>query len=293
MSSDPLDALAEELGVTDLFLFEPVAAGRLVNVEGHGRGKGWAGNIEVEPEAEPWLAEALERGMARMSFGFPTRAFGPYWASEATAVWTGEHLVVFGGEGTAALDDDRLRAAARRAGSVAAEIPVAKRLADDLEVAQASLAVATLAGGSLESVAKGLAEATAEALGCEFGAVFLFGPPQQVLVADRGWRPAATEDEMASALTPIARAAAAGLQVEQDLDRSPFGYRPLSFADGLVSRCSLGLGPDGSLGMITVAHAGDRPRGFTSLCQRIVVSIADTAEPVLEGALRERHPAAG
>lgn len=286
MSGDELAVLAEELGITDLFLFEPVAAGRLVNVDGHGRGRGWAGNIEVEPEAEPWLAEALERGMARISFGFPTRAFGPYWASEACAVWTGKHLVVFGGEGTAAIDDDRLRAAARGVSSVAAEIPVAKRLADDLEVAQASLAVATLAGGSLQSVAKGLAESAAEALGCEFGAVFLYGPPQRVLLADRGWRPAATEDEVASALTPIARAAAAGLQVEQDLDRSPFGYRPLSFADGLVSRCSLGLGPGGSLGMITVAHAGDRPRGFTSLCQRIMVSIADKADPVLEGAVR-------
>jgi hypothetical protein len=288
MSADELEALAAEVGAADLFLFEQVAPGRLVNVEGYGRGKGWAGNIEVQPEVEPWLAEAIDRGMARTAFGVPTRVFGPYWAAEASAAWTGEHLVVFGGPGTADLDDARLMAAGRRAGAVAAEIPVAKRLADDLEVAQASLAVATLAGGSLERVAEGIAGATAEALGCEFGAVVLFGPPLRVHVADRGWRPAASEDEVVSALTPIAHAAASGLQVEQDLDSSPLGLRPLSFADGLVSRCSLGFGTNGSLGMITVAHAGDRPRGFTSLCQRIMVSIGETAEPVLQGALRER-----
>src|SRR5205823_7088132 len=139
--------------------------------------------------------------------------FGPYWAREAAAVWTGEHLVVFGGEGMSHVDADALLSAARRAAAVAGETPVAKRLADDLEVAQAALAVATAPRHSVRDAAEAIAARTAEALGCEFGALLLFGPPPRVHMVDRGWRPAATDDEVATALTPVAYSSASALQV--------------------------------------------------------------------------------
>jgi hypothetical protein len=286
VGSKELQSLAEELGAQDLFLFQVVAPGRLVNVDGYGRGAGWAGNIEVQQETEPWLAAAMQEGLARLTRAFATRAFGPYWASEAAAVWTGEHLVVFGGKGIGDLDPADLLAAARRAAGVTAETPVAKRLADDLEVAQAALAVATVSGSSLREVAEAVAARTAEALGCEFGAVFLFGSPPRVHMVDRGWRPAATEDEVLTALAPVAYSATSALQVEQDLADSPLAYPPLSIGEGLVSRCSVAVGPNGSLGVLSVAHAGDRPRGFTSLCQRIMVSSGQAAESVFGAYLR-------
>jgi hypothetical protein len=286
VSSEELRSLAQDLGARDLFLFQVVAPGRLVNVDGYGRGAGWAGNIEVQQETEPWLAQAMGEGTARLSRGFPTRAFGPYWTAEAAAVWTGEYLVVFGGDGMGSLDPANLLDAAQRAAGVAAETPVAKRLADDLEVAQAALAVATVSGSNLREVAEGVAARTAEALGCEFGVVYLFGSPPRAHMVDLGWRPAATEDEVATALAPVAYSAATSLQVEQDLADSPLAYPPLSFHEGLVSRCSVGIGPDGSIGVLSVAHAGDRPRGFTSLCQRIMVSSGQAAEAVLGAFLR-------
>ena len=286
-TSGDLRSLAESLGASDLFLFQVVAPGRLVNIDGYGRGAGWAGNVEVQQETEPWLSQAMQEGEARLARGFATRAFGPYWAREAAAVWTGEHLVVFGGEGMGDVDGDRLIAAARRAATVADETPVTKRLADDLEVAQAALAVATAPRSSVRDAAEAIAARTAEALGCEFGALFLFGPPPRVHMVDRGWRPAATEDEVATALAPVAYSAAGALQVEQDLADSPYSYPPLSFSEGLVSRCSVGIGRGGSLGVLSVAHAGDRPRGFTSLCQRIMVASGEAAESVLGALLPE------
>lgn len=282
-----LEAIASEAGVADVFVLHQVVPGRLVNVDGHGRGNGWAGNIDVDPATEPWLAAVLERGLLRTRHGMPHRVFGPYWSREATGVAVSGRIVVFGGDGAAGLAEETLRTAARAAVAAVDSVPLAKRLADDLEVAQAALSVAQLRPDSLDDAARAVATAAARATSCEFGAALLYGPPISLHLAEEGWRPSATDEEIIIALLPLAEAAGEGPFVEQDTAASPFPYRPLSSEDGLVARCAVPLGEGGRLGLLAVAHSIASPRGFTMLCQRVMGTIAETAAPILDHLLAE------
>jgi hypothetical protein len=280
---EPFDELARRAGARDLFILHRVAPDRFVNLDGSGRGRGWAGNLSIDPSGEPWLARVLELGLFRARYGFPCRIFGPYWASEAAGVAVGEHVVVLGGGAAASVDDGELVSLAREAVESAGRAPVAKRLADELEVTQAALAVATLPSDRLEEAATGLAAQAAEALSCEFGAVLL-EDPLRLFMADRGWRPSASEEEIMGALLPLRQAARRGPLVEQDIGASSFPYRPLAYEDGLVARLVVPLGEGGRLGLLMVAHATEAPRGFTLLCQRVIRRIAEVAGPLLERA---------
>ncbi|HEX6261248.1 MAG TPA: hypothetical protein VF097_00200 [Actinomycetota bacterium] len=273
--------IAERLGATDLFVLYRVAPQRLVNVDGHGRGAGWVGNIDLDPSTERWLTVVQERGLARVSQGMPQRIFGPYWATQAVGVAVGDYVVVLGGWDVANLPDEGVRDAAALAVAAVAEVPVAKRLADDLEVTQAALAVARMRPDSLDAAARAIATTAARATSCEFGAVLLFGPPITLHLAEEGWRPSASEEEIAAALLPLAQALSDGLYVEQDTSESPFPYRPLTFEDGLVARCAVRLGTEGDLGVLVVAHSLESPRGFTMLCQRVMRAIGETAQSTL------------
>lgn len=281
--------IAASVGATDLFVLYRVADRRLVNLDGHGRGAGWAGNIDLDPTAERWLTEVVEGGLARVSHGMPRRIFGPYWATEAVGVVTGEYLIVFGGPGIAEIPDELVRDAATRAVSAADAIPVAKRLADDLEVTQAALTIARMRPGSVDEAARAIASTAARATSCEFGAVLLFGPPISLHLAEEGWRPSASEEEIAAALLPLAQALSDGLYVEQDTSESPFPYRPLTFEDGLVARCAVRLGEAGDLGVLVVAHSFESPRGFTMLCQRVMRTIGETAQATLSALIEGRE----
>ena len=281
--------VATQIGATDVFVLYRVIDRRLVNVDGHGRGAGWAGNIDLDPTAEGWLAEVEETGLARVSHGMPRRIFGPYWATEAVGVVTGDYLVVFGGPGTAEVSEDLVRAAASLAASSVDEVPVAKRLADDLEVTQAALAIARMRPRSVDEAARAIATTAARATSCEFGAVLLYGPPMTIHLAEEGWRPSASPEEVATALLPLAQALRDGLYVEQDTSESAFPYRPLTFEDGLVARCAVRLGEDGDLGVLVVAHSFESPRGFTMLCQRVMRTIGETAQATLSALLDGRE----
>jgi hypothetical protein len=86
------------------------------------------------------------------------------------------------------------------------------------------------------------------------------------------------------ALLPLRQAAREGLLVEQDISVSAYPFRPLAFEDGLVARLVVPLGERGRLGLLVVAHATGAPRGFTSLCQRVILRIAEVAAPLIERA---------
>jgi len=274
-------AIAERAGANDLFVLKPIGADRLFNVGGHGRGAGWAGNVSANPDDEPLLHDALESGVARRLSGVPFRAFGPYWAREVAAIEVAGSVVVVAGDGITSEADGELRAIAEDALAPAGDIPEAKRDADELEVQQAVESISSVPRDSLEKAALGIAANAARALSCEFAAVLLTGSPVRLFVADEGWRPPATEDEIIAALLPLSNAIADGMLVEQDLSISLFPYRPLGFEDGLVARCVVPLGHDGSLGMLVTAHAGSSPRGFTNLCQRVASEMGAEAQAVL------------
>jgi hypothetical protein len=280
---DSFAGLARRAGARDLFVLHRVAPDRFVNLDGFGRGRGWAGNVTVDPASEPWLSRVLELGLFRARYGFACRIFGPYWATEAAGIVVGDHVVVLGGGEVASLEDEEMVSLAREAAEVAGGEPVARRLADELEISQAALEVATLAADNPEEAAQGLADRAAAALSCEFGAVLLENP-LRLFVADRGWRPPASEEEVMGALLPLRQAAREGLLVEQDISISAYPFRPLAFEDGLVARLVVPLGERGRLGLLVVAHATGAPRGFTSLCQRVILRIAEVAAPLIERA---------
>lgn len=279
-----MEELAVRVGAHDLFVLRHIASDRLFNTDGFGRGAGWAGNVAIDPAFEPWIAGALGSGLVRKHSGVPFRAFGPYWASSVAAVKVGDDLVVFGGGTLSEADDDLVVESAHRASAQAHPVSSEKSEADEAEVRQALEALGEVERGSIGSIARHLASVTARALSCEFGAVLLTGPPVRIHVAEEGWRPAASDDEMIAALMPLVPVAKSGMFVEQDLSESPFPYRPLSFADGLVARCVVPIGPEGRLGLLVAAHAGTAPRGFTELCQRVARTMGEAGEPLLASA---------
>jgi hypothetical protein len=276
-----LQDLAEQVRARDLFVLHRVGPNELVNLDGHGRGAGWAGIVSVDPAAEPLLAGAQRQRLVRHRRAVPARLFGPYWASEAVAVTVENDVVVIGGPGVAEGDDDALRAVARDAAALVAEVPVAKRLADELEVTKAALSVSTLRRPSLDDTAVAVAATAAGALSCEFGAVMVTEPAARVLLAPDGWRPPASEDEILAALLPLQAAIGADVLVEQDLGATAFPYRPLTLEDGLVSRAAVRLGDRRFAGLLDVAHAAEAPRGFTSLCCRVLAALGGAAAQVL------------
>jgi hypothetical protein len=280
-----MEKIAQGAGASDVFVLRRVAPDRLFNTDGFGRGSGWAGNVSVDPSYEPWIARVLEEGIARRRSGVPFRAFGPYWATDVAAVADEDDIVVFGGNEMPPLSDEALRSLAAEARDRAQEVSQEKESADEAEVQQALQVLTGIGSGPLEEMARHVASTTAQALSCEFGAVLLHGPPTRLFVADEGWKPMASDDDIIAALMPLVQVARDDLFVEQDLSSSSFPYRPLSFADGLVARCVVPLGENGALGLLVVAHAGSAPRGFTQLCQRVASTIGQASEPLIEGAL--------
>lgn len=276
-------SIAGRTGVTDLFILGRLDDDRLFNFDGFGRGAGWAGNISVAPAEEPMLHEALHGTVVRKRSGVPFRVFGPYWASSVAIVPVADGVVVFG-EGTVAnRSDNDLIAAANDAIDAARETPAGKKEADELELDQAVEALEAMDTSTIEHAAAQLATLAARALSCEFGAVLLNEPHARLFMADEGWRPTGTEEEVVAALLPLQQASSKGMLVEQDLGQTAFPYPPLSRHDGLVARCAVPLGTDGNLGVLVLAHAGSAPRGFTSLCQRVASTIGVTAGRMFEG----------
>lgn len=290
MRASDLELVAREVGAKDIFVFHQLPDNRLVNLDGWGRGSGWAGNICLDPQVEHFLAEALGSGMARIGPGSPTRVFGPYWAEEAVAFTDDGHVVAFGGTGMSRLTDPEIEEMAHRAVLSVKDVRATQRLAAKLEIAQAELSVATILAGDLSTTLHLLARAAARALSCEFGAVLLLGEPTSLGLADEGWRPIATEDEVVTALMPLTAAAAEGLFLEQDLRLSPYAIAPVSFDEGLVSRCTVPFEVHGRRGLLIVGHSGSAPRGFTDLCQTVARTMAETTSLPLSRHLAPREP---
>ncbi|HVL65614.1 MAG TPA: hypothetical protein VM573_10650 [Actinomycetota bacterium] len=273
---------ARATGARDVFFLRKLSGERYFNVDGFGRGAGWAGVVQLERGAEPLVQKALETGVARRSSGVPFRAFGPYWATDVAAVASGEDVVVFGGGSVAGASDAALQEAASAIAQVAGDVSSDKRRADEEEVQGAVAAVEAIRGETVEDAAAAVAAEAARALSCEFGAVLLYGPPARVVMADEGWRPTATDEEVIAALLPLRAVLREGMYVEQDAGTSRFAYPPLGFRDGLVARCAVEIGDGDSAGLLVVAHAAAAPRGFTMLCRRVARAIGERAADVLQ-----------
>jgi hypothetical protein len=279
------DAAAASVGARDLFVLRRVTGNRFVHFGGSGRGAGWAGLIEVSSDEEISLGEALlTRHPVRLEHGGKELVFGPYYAHAAAFVpVTNDVVVVFGTEDTTleAATNEALASAATMAADAVESVTPAKRLADELEELEAVRAAAAVEPTDVESVMRALGTIAAEALSCELGAVYI-AEGERLQLVDRGWALRSQPGDVAACLRSL-------------LDEGRFPYcvqdasvvplpAPLDEEHGIRSYYLLEL-KGLARGAVFVAHTDSAPRGFTQLCRRLGLRLAEIASAQLGVAL--------
>lgn len=281
------DAAAASVGASDLFVLRRVSGNRFVHFGGSGRGSGWAGLIEVLADEEGSLGDALEtRKPVRLAHGGKEMVFGPYYAHAAAFVpVTNDVVVVFGGDDAAlgAVSDDALQSAAILAADAVGAVTPAKQLADELEELDAVRAACAIGEAGVEETMRRLALVAAESLACELGAVFLENG-NRIEVIDRGWTLREPPERIAAALASVAEQRRFPYCV-QDAGVVPLPA-PLDRERGIRSYYLLQL-TGLAAGVLFVAHTDAAPRGFTLLCRRLGLRVAEVASVVLGLALTQ------
>ncbi len=286
-SSPRADAAAASVGARDLFVLRRVRDDRFVHFGGSGRGAGWAGLIEIESGESDALARSLaERTPTRVATGVKQLVFGPYYAQSAAFVpVTGDVVVVFGYDGDQldATSDDALQSAGTMAADAVTQVTPAKRLADELEELEAVEAAVGVAPDDVEQMMRSLTRIAAESLSCELGALYL-AEGSRLVVVDRGWEINARVESVGAALKGV-------------LDDGRFPYcvqdasvvplpTPLDEERGIRSYYLLEL-HGLARGVLFIAHTDAAPRGFTLLCRRLGLRLAEVVSAQLGVALTQ------
>lgn len=279
------DAAAAAVGARDLFVLRRVTGNRFVHFGGAGRGAGWAGLIEVSSDEEVSLGNALRaRSPLRLDNGGKELVFGPYYATAAAFVpVTNDVVVVFGAEESdlSAASDEALNSAAMQAADAVESVTPAKRLADELEELEAVRTAAFIDEADVEGTMRTLAQLAADSLSCELGAVYLADGDRLEMI-DRGWKMQAADDEVSFTLKAVLEEGRFPYCV-QDASVVPLPA-PLESEPGVRSYYLLELRGI-ARGVIFVAHTDAAPRGFTLLCRRLGLRLADVASAQLGIAL--------
>ncbi len=278
---EPFVAVAKALGVADLLVLE-LDGEALRLIGGAGRGASWAGVVDAKFEDEPLARRARDRGRpVRVSASAPTRILGPYWSANAVLVPVADdHLVVVGNKAPIKISDGVLRRNAAEAVAAVDGVPSAKLLADELEVVDAVRQLMDYHPDSVPETARHIAEVASAVLSAEFSAV-LVRRPDGFVVEQADAAESCVDPRLCAALVKLARRVSNRPLLEQDVsDKGPIGR-----GGGVVSRYALRIGTSESLGMLMVGHVVARPRGFTSLCQRVGRALADAAEVLLSQAI--------
>ena len=163
------------------------------------------------------------------------------------------------------------------------EVSSAKLLADELELVHAIRSLMEYRPERVADTARHVAAVTAQALSCDLGVTFLQGARGTVCeIVVRDWHAAPTV-EMEAAAQRLFERVRDGAILEQELAQE--AGDALGRGTGLVARLALPIGdPARPLGVLIVAHADARPRGFTNLCQRIGRALAEAAELLISQA---------
>ena len=274
----------------DTLIFHISPAG-LSLVGGSGRGVGWTGIVDLTLDQEP-IAEYVHNSSrpARVGgSGEPVRVIGPYWAKHAALVPVGgEHLVVFGSDEALPDPDATLVPAAAHLVAEVEKVSPAKLLADELEVVHAIRDLIDYRPEQVVETARHIAGKAAEPLSCEVGAVLLHYEGQLVAeVITRNWEEHLDSSAIRATLVALFERAERGAFVELELGTE--AGDALGRDQGLVARFAMPIGRPKPFGVLVVAHAASRARGFTNLCQRIGYALAEVAESLLIQAIsRER-----
>jgi hypothetical protein len=278
------DAAAAAVGAVDLFVLRRVGGDQFVHFGGSGRGAGWAGIVEVAAGESDALSSSLAtRSPTRLVNDGNESVFGPYYATAAAFVpVTNDVVVVFGFEATPeAASDEALQAAATMAADAVGDVTPAKQLADALEELEAVRAALAVDADDVGEAMRTLGRVAAEMLSCELAAVYL-AEGGRIELADCGWTLRARPDSVAAALKGV-------------LDDGRFPYcvqdasvvplpSPLDEESGVRSYYLLEL-QGLARGVLFVAHTDVAPRGFTLLCRRLGLRLADVVSAQLGVAL--------
>jgi hypothetical protein len=279
------EAAASSVGARDLFVLRRVSGARFVHFGGSGRGAGWAGLIEVSSDEETSLADALRtRRPVRVERDDEVLVFGPYYARAAAFVpVTNDVVVVFGSNDESLVDaaDDQLASAAQLAADAVEAITPAKRLADELEELEAVRAAVTVDSGDTQEAMAELARIAAESLSCQIGAVYL-ADAGRLAVAERGFTLDFSREQVAAALKGVLEEARFPFCV-QDASVVPLPGL-LAGEPGIRSYYLLEL-RGLARGVLFLAHTDAAPRGFTLLCRRLGLRLAEVISVQLGVAL--------
>ena len=278
---------------TDTLVFH-IAPHGLSLIGGSGRGEGWSGIVDLVLEQEPLAARV--HGSSRPARvdgdGEPVRVIGPYWAHHAALVPVGgDYLVVFGSDEPLPDSDVTLVPAAALLVAEVQQISPARLLADELELVQAIRDLIEYRPEQVAETARHIAEKAALPLSCEVGAVLLHYNGELVAeVVTRNWPQHLDVAAIRGTLVTLFQRAELGAFVDLELGTEPGDA--LGRDQGLVARFVVPIGRPKPFGILVVAHAATRARGFTNLCQRIGYGLAEVAESLLLQAISREQLAA-
>ena|SRR5438105_8367998 len=279
------DAAAASVGACDLFVLRRVKDEQFVHFGGSGRGAGWAGLVEVATaDSESLSASLVTKTPVRVVHPAKRLVFGPYYASAAAFVpVTNDVVVVFGAEDDelGSATDEALHAAATMAADAVEQVTPAKRLADELEELEAVRAALAVPADDVGEAMRMLAAVAAEMLSCELAALYL-ADRGRLEVVERGWRAQSKPESVAAALKGVLVDGRFPYCV-QDASLVPLPT-PLDEEGGVRSYYLLEL-HGLARGVLFVAHTDAAPRGFTLLCRRLGLRLADVVSAQLGVAL--------
>ena len=277
--------LAEQLGVVDALLFRRVSPGTWAHLGGLGRGRGWAGLVDVDENADPLAGHIPERvgAVHRTCSAVPTRMLGPYYATASAVVRISNDVAVLLGnpsEPLADADDAQFRRLAELLDDAVDDVLPSKRLADELEVLHAVRALMqTPTDSGLARTLRHLVRIATRALTCEIGvlrygsAPLAIAAPPEVTLDDAAWH---------RMLDEIEELTGGEAWCAQDLSSAPLP----SVADLLPqARALLALPlPSPSGGTLLTIHTDRGPRGFTNQCQRLARHVVGTGSVLASAA---------
>ena len=286
-SSADARVAAVTAGAPDVFVLRRVTAGRFVHLGGAGRGEGWAGIVEVSLDGEADLDRAIASDeIVRVERSGRDRVFGPYYAQAAAIVpLAPDVIVVFGAPESGIAASDELSSPGRRGRrwmlSARSDRPRCSPTASSCS--RRSRAVSAVEPVPVEEAMRTLADLASVNLSCELGVLYL-ADGERLVVVERGWPLQAPLPEVQAALAEVAESHDFPFCV-QDARRSP-PPGPLADDPGIRSYYLLEL-TGRARGVLFVAHTDAAPRGFTLLCRRLGVRVAECASVVLGGGLTQ------
>ena len=289
------EALALSAGVRDALLFRRLSATRWVHLGGIGRGRGWAGLVDVDAAVDPLVAHVPTAvgGVFTFATAQPERVLGPYYARAGAFVRVSHDVVVVLGHPTELLHptvaETDLRHLAETLDADLDDIAPSKRLGDELEVLHAIRAVTTQGATDLMGTLRHVLEVAVESLSCEVG-VLRVGSGHSV--STTSWSAFDPYDQaLGRSLEILLKRADEGPLCLQETDAET-DLGPLGRDHGIRSLLAVPL-PAPVGGLLVVAHTDATPRGFTTLCQALGAQLADAASVVTHtAALREELRAA-